>query len=242
MKIITIISFLSLLTFLPTDTQVENKLPESNLETINVDPQFVEFLSLFDKTALPFEVGLDDFDKYQDQKQPAKLMKSKKKRQAPNNDQQLLRTFISDYNFMSRMGPPSILPVARFYPNEKTIAIVYIPYRAFGNSTDLLFQMATFDLEGKQLKNKLQTENIYFRLGHKTNYDNQAQTFKISKNGQIERTTYKTIRKKKVKKAGINNNAITDYVLEQTEVFKIDNNGLVTVVENGKSIDRVSIE
>jgi len=237
MKIKNVISFASLILFFLMSsafTTVDHS-PKTLAE--DVDPSFVEFLSLFEKVELPFAIGLDDFKTYENKKATKKTVKKTKRKSGGNKDAFLMMEHIQDYGRkISRMGPPELMPIARFYPNEKTIAVIYMSYNIFSHINDLNFKLALFDLKGKPIKSL--SKHQQFVLGHSSPYES-TKTFSIDSNGMVIQKTYKAIWEKDVKSAGINNNKITDYVLEEEQGFKIQKDGVteVTLSEDRASLD-----
>jgi len=221
-----------------------NNIITDSAEAATDSPTFVEFLSLFEKVEMPFEIGLDDFDKYQSQNTSI-ISKKKSKRRSLGTDEQTLRQFLQDDLYISRMGPPALIPVARFYADEGTIAIIYgTSRRGFVASTDTQFKLALFDLKGNKLPNQkeeLRMRNQSFLLGQYSTYGN-TQTFSIDANGVIVQKTYKVIWKNDLRKKGTTDNEITDYVLEKIEQFQIEEEGIVAAKTGEGSKDRASID
>jgi len=219
----------------------KNTFPKLNTPTKVVTHSFAEFLSLFEKTELPYSVNLDDLEEFEKTKLLAKPSKKSRKTNI-GNEPQILRQFLQKELYISRMGPPAIVPVARFYPNEKTVAVIYASYqRAFSNGSS--YTLALFDLEGNWLQKQKNSKLLMpttFHLGQISPYGG-TKTFSIDANKQIVQKTYKANWKNDVKEVGIKNNEITDYVLEKTEQFEIRKDGVVAAKVDEGSTDRASV-
>jgi hypothetical protein len=207
-----------------------------------VEPSFVELLSLFEKVELPFEIRLDDFEKNKTKAVTEILANTSRKRNS-REEQRILMQFTQDELYISRMGPPAVLPIARFYPDEKTIAVIYMSY-LHGFSYGSRYKLALFNIEGDILS-KQKDANLAisspFLLGQSSPYG-VTQTFSIDANGLIIQKTYKAIWKNDLKENGIINNEITDYVLEKTEQFKLSTSGVLAVKIDEGSKDRASLD
>ncbi len=182
---------------------------------------FVEFLSYFDKTNLPYSIGLNDMPAYKDyRKNTGKISVSQKQQAIPGRSPIATSSYIPEGRFgmMSRMGPPDIQPLARFYPNDKMVAIIYSVQQRFGDGLHKQFNLMLYDLKGNILpKNK---ENQSYQLAF-SSVENTG-TCTIDANGHIWVNTYQNIWKKNVANEGYIGNELLDFKLSGTEVFKIN--------------------
>lgn len=205
---------------------------------------FIEFLSLFEKTEMPFKIGLDDFKKYQ--KATTEVLKSKVKKPKSNLDTKLLQKYLNNGNknmMLSRMGPPIQMPVARFSPNDQTVAVVYASYRSYRIEKDISFQLALFDLKGNNITS-IGTGNLLarynFNLANTSAYGGST-TCTIQADGYIWQRNYKAIWEKDEKEFGIQDNTIIDYELVDTNVFQIRADGNIAEAKNYPVRDRASL-
>ncbi|MFT5168898.1 MAG: hypothetical protein ACI8P3_004143 [Saprospiraceae bacterium] len=218
-----------------------------NLETL-AKPQvedwsFAEFLSHFEKVDNSFAIGLNDLQKYESLKITKKIAKTKK-----SKDQLSKMTFMKyipalESSMFSRMGPPEIIPIVRFYPNEQTIAVIYMTYQPFRRISDRSFNLALFDLKGNKLpkqKEKDRSISPVFNLASANSIE--TQTFKFTKDGFIWKNRYENIWKKNIQEVGIHDNEIVDYKLTNTEVFQIKDNGLIEAAKEYPVDSKVSLE
>ncbi|MEM6965246.1 MAG: hypothetical protein AAF573_10805 [Bacteroidota bacterium] len=216
---------------------------------------FAQFLSYFEKTELPFEVGLDDLEQYEKFKPSSKTKKAVREMTRAEREKMaeeriaqremvraIKRTdFIPEisYGRFSRMGPPTIQPVARFYPNEKSVAVVYATLPRFESDIHENYRMVIYDLKGnmifpkskrKSKKQKQRKENIFpknrsgFELGYSTTKN--TITFKIDKKGRIWKTTFENVWKEDLKKTALEENELVSFNVKDTEVFQISELGI----------------
>ena len=193
------------------------------------DWAFVEFLSHFEKVENTFSIGLDDLYKYQALKQSKKSAKTKAKKSKGTLSRMSTMKYIPELEsrMFSRMGPPEVMPVARFYPNEKTIAIIYMTYQPFRRMSDMTFHLSFFDLKGNNLPTQKDAdmEEFSFDLANVNTID--TQTFKISKDGYVWKNTYNNLWKDDINETGLFDNEIIGYDLTSTEVFKFNEKGAI---------------
>ena len=117
---------------------------ETTTET-NKGESFTEFLSHFEKVELPYEITFDDFENYKQFKSADKSKKGKKQyKKSKMKSSKIGKTYTDKNGFIhspirftkyipeisrgrfSRRGPPRMYPVARFYPNEKMVAVIFL--------------------------------------------------------------------------------------------------------------------
>jgi len=207
---------------------------------------FAEFLSHFDKVELPFEIKLSDLN--YDQNPQIQVKQKKVKSKGIFQVSPIARTkFIPEVanGRFSRMGPPTVHPVARFFPTEKTVAVIYTVKSRFTQAFEKTYRMVIFDLEGniigvpKKKKDELffpeKSITLAFSSGH------QTLTCKIDQQKQIWLNTYDNEWEKDVKKNGFNGNEIVSFDLKETKVFKINQKGLVDELKEIPSDARASL-
>lgn len=191
---------------------------------------FAEFLSHFNKVELGYEVGLGDFTATKNAIEAKR--KTKKKVKGKNINRSALMEYLMDveHSMYSRMGPPEILPVARFYPDEKTVAIIYVPFRHFGKNITFTYKLACFDLKGNALPKQKDQWKTAFEVGQDARQS--SITFRIDEQGNIRQNFYKKLWLKDVQEKGFFDNEVIGYELTGSKVFNIKSNGAVAEVEN----------
>ena len=243
MKIKNCIVCMSMISMAFLSTAFIAPQPSNHPESENGGQNFAEFLSHFEKTTLPFRLELNKVDQYQTLKSELKQKRTKPaKRKVVNNPLAGTR-FIPEVanGRFSRMGPPQVEPVARFYPNEKMIAVIYGLKQRIGNHYNKSFAMMVYDLKGNIIAPK-QDEVHWkrsFNLGH-TSTDRTISCF-IDAQGHIWKNTYENVWEKDIKINGLNNNVIVDFKLVNTDVFKLKKNGIFEQLKNVPSDGRASL-
>ena len=207
-------------------------------ETEKGGETFAEFLSHFEKTDLPFAIGLSEFRKrsvvFENQKK-AKLEKAKMK-----------KTFFrskyipeSSASF-SRMGPPNIEPVARFYPTEKMIAVIYEVQSRFAEANQQ-YSMLIYDLKGNIVFPKMEDGlGMSHHLAHLNSQE--AMTCSIDRQGHIQQNTYTHNFKKQKKKTSFEADEFANYELSSSELFKINVTGTIVQVKDNLADNRASLD
>lgn len=184
---------------------------------------FLEFLSHFELKELPFAMNMEDYKKNY-QKMEAELSataqkKSKKHSASLGSINAVARPFIGEVKSMfSRMGPPDIFPVARFYIDKQSIAVVYLSKRRFGGENNHHYRLQLFDLDGNTIP--LQDDELNhtfnaFTLGQVSYYQNI--TFRLDDKGRIWQNRYEPVNKKMMSKKAFSN----EQKLKETVVFQV---------------------
>jgi hypothetical protein len=224
MNIKSLFSLGFIFTTLTISTGFVTPSPTLPSEITDVDRSFVEFLSYFEKVDNNFSISLNDIQKYENlkisQSTPSKnkLSKASLVKYIPELEARMY----------SRMGPPKVVPVSRFYPNEETIAVIYMTYQPFRSVTDMDFHLTFFDLNGNNLPKQKKEDFEFGKAFHLASINHKVtQTFSLSKEGFIWKNTFSNLRKEDVKKKGLAGNEIVGYDFFQTEVFQIKGNGIV---------------
>jgi hypothetical protein len=126
----------------------------------------------------------------------------------------------------SRMGPPVLNPVARFYPNNQMVAVVYKSQGPFASEIFASYSLIYYDLKGNILPKKqgdLKKWSRGFTLAY-SEIEN-SMTCTIDASGNISQTEYKNVWKKEVEKHGFEGNKLVDFKPSKTTTFKLDSKG-----------------
>ena len=241
MKIKKSILFGSLISTMILSSAFVNPNPSPSMSEEAGIKEFASFLSHFEKTELPFQLRLDDLKQYE--QQPAQQLKySKKKVQKKAGVSTLANTkYLPEINFgrFSRMGSPEVEPIARFYPTEKTIAVIYSVKRRFGSQLNKQYQMMLFDFKGNAIAtSKDYGKNVSFPIGS-TSMD-ETITCQIDRNGRIWKNTYENIWEKDVRKSGIRDNQLLGFKIKDTEVYSWNETGMIAKMKEIPTNDRAA--
>ena len=159
---------------------------------------FLELLSHFEKVSLPFSMDLKNYE--QKHFSEASIRKRKAIGKVNSDFTKLTDKFIpsSKHRKFSRMGRSIIEPLARFYPDDLTVGIVYSSKLQFGGEMMADYFIGYYDFKGNLLgrtKKKRIGQND-FRIGF-TNMQH-VQTFTILPSGKITTIFYDTHWKQKI--------------------------------------------
>ncbi|MBK9013030.1 MAG: hypothetical protein IPM82_02515 [Saprospiraceae bacterium] len=224
MKIKTIIALAGLLgSALFSTAFVQKPNPSKTLENAAEKESFLEFLSQFQKVELPFSIGLNDLEGYQAYRDTKAKPAAKSKHTTPLKATRFIPG--SEHYKFSRMGPPEMVAVARFYPSCQTVAVVYSSKQPFGDDLYLNYQMLVYDLKGNLLTKAQDKKGRdgAFTLAY-SGVEN-SMTCTIDAAGKISQSTYKNQWKKDVANHGYDGNKLVDFKLEKTTDFKLDEKG-----------------
>lgn len=190
----------------------------------DVDREFVEFLSHFEKAKLPFGMDLEDIEYILGDNSPYIHEKN-------NLLIRHLNPTDSKISAFGRMGPPTIVPIKRFYPTKKTVAVSYVKKNKFSLATGSIF-VAIFNLKGKLLSIKEEIiDGKRFKFSSEANFPisttdfDQTQTFEISEDGLLQQFTFKRIWDKDYKIHGLENNEVVENRLIHEEIFQFREDG-----------------
>lgn len=200
---------------------------------------FAEFLSYFEKVETPFGVSLNNLDQFE------ALKVNREEENITNLKLKHQKHYIPELAMggYSRMGPPSVEPVARFYTKDQTIAVIYMTYYPFQFSDNLNFSLCIYDFYGNQLSHQKQGDMRFKQPFHLGNVSlRSTHTFSINSEGNIWINRYENIWKEDIQQKGIENNEIVDYKLVTTDVFKIKPDGLIEQIEAYSLANRVSLD
>jgi len=205
----------------------------AQVTTIEEEGQsFVEFLSHFPKIEMPYKLKLKDmnFSKFDGTRNSKKKI-SKKPEVATG--------------LFGRMGPPQVEAVARFFPNKKSIAVIYTVQNRYDiGGVNKAYNLLVYDLKGKILFPEKEAENkmVYqgFPLAH-SGRENTV-TCQIDTEGHIWKKTYENEWKEDLKVKGVMDNEIASYTLIDTEVFKVNDKGIAVQLKELPASDRASLD
>ncbi|MEZ4931958.1 MAG: hypothetical protein R2788_07555 [Saprospiraceae bacterium] len=228
---------------LATSATFSAKTKKSETPVINAisKESFVEFLSYFEKKELPYGIGLENLEAYNG-------FKKNKTTATKNNNPSGRLSPISNSNFipgsrfgkMSRMGPPELIPVARFYPNDKMVAVIYSSNLRFGSGLDKSYNMIVYDLKGNILQGASKDKNPSSFLVAQSSVE-QSITFQIDKQGRIWKNTYDNIWEESLDNKWIDENLITGFEIKNTEVFELDKNGRLEQLKEIPTVAKASV-
>lgn len=207
--------------FLSTNADKPSKVDFEKLK--NVDHDFVEFLSAFEKTDLPYEMTKADM-----------IALEQEETRYNRHENALLTRFVKgandDLKVFSRGGPPTIVPLKRFYPSDKTVAVSYMEKGRFEIATTTIL-VAVYTLKGKLISIKNQVKDGRFKYTmmknpamSSSNLD-QLETFRVTENGILHKATYKKTWQKDREKYGVKNNKVISYDLLSQETIQIAEDG-----------------
>lgn len=225
MKIKTTISLLAILTialfataFAPTPK------PGTLDEAFAKKERFIEFLSLFKKAELPYWIDLGDLDGYDAYRsgkgnaaKPPKVQRSIKSME-----------FIPEARVeFSRMGPPEIIPLVRFYPNDKMVAVIYSSKLRFTDNLIKCYNLILYDLNGNILTgNDKHTKYAnMFNLAYSG--VNESMTCMINAKGQITLTEFTNQWKKDLTSHGVEGNKVVGFKKGRTTTYSIGKSGKI---------------
>lgn len=195
----------------------------SHAENKGGEESFLEFLSQFRKVDLPYAIGLNDLEGYQNywatKARPIAQANPKKplwpSRYLPG----------SEAAKFSRMGPPDLFPVARFYPNNKMVAVIYSSKLHFGDKLSTDYLLMLYDLKGNMLTQRPEKNPRPGPFLLAFSSPEKSMTATIDADGNIGQLTYENQWKKDVRQHGYVANSLTNFKLEKTAVFHLDGKG-----------------
>jgi hypothetical protein len=224
MKIKSIIALVSLLGLaIISMAFVQKPIQVKTTEQAVEKESFLAFLSQFKKVELPYSIGLNDLDGYQDYRDN----KAKPAAKGAKNISIKTTRFIpeSTAGKFSRMGPPVLSPVARFYPNNQMVAVIYKSQGPFSSEIYASYSLIFYDLKGNILpKSK---DDMKWSRGFTLAYSDMenSMTCTIDAAGNISQTEYKNVWKKDVHEHGFEGNKLVDFKPEKTTFLALDSKG-----------------
>lgn len=171
--IIKIIFSALTLTFFTTGLTITDPMPERRIYSSPAAEKghaFKHFLSYFEKKELPYTIRPQDMEGYKKEASreiPLIYTRSPSGLSMPSF-RDLAKFYIPSSQGLkfSRMGPPVVLPVARFYPDDQSVAIVYELRQRYGSALTRNYHLSYFDLEGNTINPSVKKKE---RLKHKKN-------------------------------------------------------------------------
>ncbi len=185
----------------------------------NKKKDFYTFLSYFDKSELPLEIKCSDFE-------DSKFIQLKTKRKSIKNP--LLQSdFIPSYPIgsFSRMGPPTLEAVNRFYPADNQVAVIYSSRPQYG-AYNKSFYMIIYDFNGNILSKDFREEPGAILIASST--AENVKTASIDEQRNIKTTDYEITWKYDLSKIRINENEIMSYNKISSAISKIEDKGTVS--------------
>ena len=217
----------------PTKTETKGKIMVA-APAEEKEMSFAEFLSHFEKTALPFSVTLEELNRKKIKPSKTQLVKSSKL-EKPRKRATIKRgplhgsKFIPElaYGGFSRIGPPQIEPIARFFPNDKMVAVVYKSFYGYSDNWKS-YNLVIYDTKGNIVfPEKEKNGMVYSGFNIGSFSTNNTVTCQIDETGHLWKNTFKNVYDKGVKEHEYYKNEVVSYNLEDTQIWKIDNNGAV---------------
>ncbi|MBI1224989.1 MAG: hypothetical protein GC192_07100 [Bacteroidetes bacterium] len=184
---------------------------------------FVSFLSQFKKVDLPYIFGVDDMEGYADYKNGNQKKATKKSANAHLEPSHFIPE--SMQGKFSRMGPPELTPVARFYPNPQMVAVIFCSKLPFGDGVNRNYNLVLYDLKGNILPKTKDKSSYHHAFNLAYSSVDKTMTFSIDSNGNITQQLFNNQWRKNVANNGINGNTIQSFKKEDTLAFQIDNKG-----------------
>jgi len=229
MKILLLVISFFTLSFTPIYDIEDHQHSELEVD-IKGNKSFAKFLSHFEKVDIPEDI---DHQKLQEYKSTF-LETRKSSLVSANNAKTDVKNFLSEAvgSKFSRMGPPLVIPLDRYYPDENTIAVIYLVRYHFELS-GFDVKLALFDLKGN---NKMRPPNAKskkinsmliagFNIDETVmcTFENPSSIFKI---------TMKNNWQKELSEHGIKDNSIANYERLNSDLYTIQSNGKIEVDVN----------
>lgn len=255
MKFKNLILLSSLILFTMLSTAFVEPIHEVKIEieeTLGSD--FAEFLSHFEKVELPYSLSLNDLEQYDQYRNntSGKTIKKVSKKSYKKIKGRRIYSPIARSKYINevarasfgRGGPPQIHPVARFYPTEKTIAIVYSSKMNWGGDLFKSYNLVVYDFKGNTLFPNANSGERYFsgvfNVGA-TSHE-ETTTFKIDEQGKIWKNIYKNVWKDDLSKKGYRDNQLVDFKIKETKVFEFNEEGVAVEMKTIPFEGRASLD
>ena len=227
--------------FIQPEQEIQSKT-QSTIEEENKQMQFIELLSYFENKMLPLEILPQSMEEYGSSKTKTSAVLSSA--QLAKVDTREFRTITQKFipGLMalkfSRMGPPLIVPVARYYPSEETVAIIYELRHRYSSPNNRSFYLSYYDLKGNllnqhEVKNnkrkvkKLETDFLVASISYL-----ETRNLKIDKWGTIQIDLFENNWEQDPKKVSMEDNqflALTKVKQERYELHP--QRGIIDKVE-----------
>lgn len=243
--------------------------PKLNVEAESEKTEsFQEFLEKFEHSELPFEIGINDFHRYMEYRDLdsfyyVKPMYMYTFTELELMDTDSLRNIPSIYGTsfipesyrskFSRRGPRDVIrPIAKFYPNEKMVAVIFAtsprPFSYIPLKED--YKLIVYDLDGERIfpqvstsskmtrKERNESESFLLARTSKT----ETITCQIDKKGKIWKNTYENVWKDDVKKKGFRKNKMIGFEIKNSDAFQFNEKGIIGACKQFPTVDRASID
>jgi hypothetical protein len=237
MKIKSIIAMASLFSLAIVSTAfIQKPIPVNPAEFAVEKESFLSFLSQFKKVELPYSIGLNDLEGYQVYRDIKSKPAAKSTKKAVIKTTQFIPE--SQAGKFSRMGPPELVPVVRFYPNDKMVAVVYSSKQRFGGDINIAYQLVLYDLKGNILQK--QKEKSHFSGAFNLAYSSleKTMTCAIDAAGHISQSEYENVWKKAVHEHGYTDNKLIDFKPGKTTYLALDSKGNLNETKYGAVASR----
>lgn len=253
-KNLILLSSLFLFTILST-AFVEPAAPEVKIvDEKTPASEFAEFLSHFEKVELPYSLSLNDLEQYDIYRNNAndKAIKKVSKKSYKKIKGKIGYSPITRSKYIhetirgsfGRGGRPDIRPLARFYLNEKSVAIVYSSQMSFGGDLFKSYNLIVYDFKGNVLfpaKNNAEKYFVgEFNLGSTSSQS--TTTFKIDEQGKIWKNTYENVWKNDLNENGFIDNQLVDFKIKETKVFQLNEKGVAEELKTIPFDGRASLD
>ncbi len=201
---------------------------------------FASFLSHFQHVQLPYGKDFTDFDTYEHFKNDYVSVSTIYQQKRQTKPTALRRTtYIPEIarGKFGRMGPPLVEPIARYYPDDHSITIIYQSTPRFGDDFTSFYQMIRYSLEGKILPFKQDGYDQNSLVIGQTQ-KNEAITFRIDPKGNIWQDKYELSWYEQGKNKDYRLKLKSQKLVE-SKLLQINDQGTVTVKPQQLSKDRV---
>ena len=206
----------------------EMKVVKPNIieETISEEKSFANFLSHFEKVEIP-----ENFTHLKIQDYKTKYLSKKSTlRMKGTGSKKYLKLYVPEliYGNMSRLGPPIVEPLNRFYMDENTIAVTYLVKTRY-NNTGFGVNLCVFDLKGKNKMSDMDKHLSQHSINLASVNVHNTILCEFKAPNVIEKTTYKNEWQKDIDEVGISGNTIVCYNRTGVEKVSITPNGIIEV-------------
>jgi len=186
--------------------------------------KFLEYLSHFEKVSLPYKLDLQSIECFQFSNKTK--MKKTKISAEETKFTQVAQEFLPSIRSgkFSRIGRPVIHPVARFFPNDQTVAVIYKSRMHFSNPLMSDYMLVYYDLKGNLLgKTK---KKRFFMNDQRIGFTNlhHTQVFTIFPSGKIETIFYDNHWKAKIGSIALEKNKLLGFKKVKEINYKLAGN------------------
>ena len=204
--------------------------PFDNIET-GPKKNFTIFLSYFEKVDTPKEINFQVTESDENVKLKTNIASTS--------------PIVEEYIFnrkpirFSRMVPPLITPIARFYPTQNHVAVIYKSSLSFKHAGSE-FHLKIFDLNGNAVLKKNQknghAQPVAMRIAF-NNFRNVA-SFKPNQDGSFVIEEFKLEWRKDIDTHGFHENEVIAHHFEKYNRFRISAEGQIQKLPEDKNNER----